>query len=123
LLASGAQEVSPQAESTAYWFDEPDDDRRSWAIPAAHGTYSDIELELLNPDDEDDLTLLMEARHPELGDALGSHDEVTVDGEPFSPRLHVTMHQVVARQLLADDPPETWQTVRRLAMTGTTSRT
>lgn len=28
------------------------------------------------------------------------------------------MHQVVARQLLADDPPGTWQTVRRLAGLG-----
>jgi hypothetical protein len=25
------------------------------------------------------------------------------------------MHLIVANQLLADDPPETWQTVRRLA--------
>ena len=24
------------------------------------------------------------------------------------------MHQIVANQLLADDPPETWQTVQRL---------
>lgn len=89
LLTPGAQRVSAQAESTDYWFDEPGDDRRSWAIPAAHGTYNDIELELelelLNPDDEDDLTLLMEARHPELEDALRNHDEVTVDGEPSTP--------------------------------------
>jgi hypothetical protein len=28
------------------------------------------------------------------------------------------MHQVVANQLLADDPPETWQTVQRLAGLG-----
>ncbi len=28
------------------------------------------------------------------------------------------MHQVVANQLLADDPPETWQTVQRLADLG-----
>src|SRR5215510_11569518 len=30
----------------------------------------------------------------------------------------VAMHQVVANQLLADDPPETWQTVQRLAGRG-----
>ena len=28
------------------------------------------------------------------------------------------MHQVVASQLLADDPPETWQAVQRLAGLG-----
>ena len=36
------------------------------------------------------------------------------------------MHQIVANQLLAYDPPGTWHTVQRLdglAMTGTTSCT
>jgi uncharacterized protein DUF1841 len=32
--------------------------------------------------------------------------------------LHITLHQVVASQLLADDPPETWRTVQRLAGLG-----
>ena len=40
------------------------------------------------------------------------------DGEPVNPRLHVTLPQVIAKPLLADDPPETWQTVRRLAGLG-----
>jgi hypothetical protein len=31
---------------------------------------------------------------------------------------HPALHQVVANQLLADDPPETWQTVQRLAGLG-----
>jgi hypothetical protein len=35
-----------------------------------------------------------------------------------NPRLHMLMHQVVANQLLADDPPEAWQTVQRLAGLG-----
>jgi hypothetical protein len=48
----------------------------------------------------------MEARHPEFADALQGDDDVIVDGEPVNPRLHVAMHQVVANQLLADDPPE-----------------
>jgi hypothetical protein len=33
-------------------------------------------------------------------------------------RLPVAMHQVVANQLLAEDPPETWQAVQRLAGLG-----
>jgi uncharacterized protein DUF1841 len=44
--------------------------------------------------------------------------EMVVGGEPFSPRLHVALHQVVASQLLAGNPPETWQTVQRLAGMG-----
>jgi len=31
---------------------------------------------------------------------------VNIDGEPVNPRLHVAMHQVVANQLLANNPPE-----------------
>jgi hypothetical protein len=102
-------------ETTDCWFDEPDPaDRRSWAIPSGHGTYQGLDLELLDPDDENELMFLIEARHTEFEDALRSNEEVIVDGEPFSPRLHIAMHQVVANQLLADDPPETWQTVQRL---------
>ncbi len=78
----------------------------------------EIDLELLDPDSEDDRMLLIEALHGELADALESGDEVTVNGEPFSPRLHIAMHQVVANQLLADDPPETWRTVQRLSALG-----
>ena len=106
-------------ETTDCWFDEPDPaDRRSWAMPSGHGTYQGLDLELLDPDDEDELAFLIEAQHTEFEDALRSHQEVIVDGEPFSPRLHVAMHQVVANQLLADDPPKTWQTVQRLSGLG-----
>jgi hypothetical protein len=87
-------------------------------MPAGHGTYQELDLELLNPDDEDELILLMEARHPEFEGALQGEEEMIVDGQPFNPRLHVAMHQVVANQLIADNPPETWQTVQRLARLG-----
>ena len=36
----------------------------------------------------------------------------------MNPRLHITLHLVIANQLLANDPPETWQTVQRLAGLG-----
>jgi hypothetical protein len=102
-------------EATDSWFDEPDPaDRRSWAIPSGHGTYQGLDLELLDRDNEDELTFLLEAQHAEFEDALRSHEDVVVDGEPVSPRLHIALHQVVAHQLLADDPPDTWQTVQRL---------
>jgi hypothetical protein len=69
---------------------------------------------LLDPGNEDDHTFLIEAQHPEYAEALDSDDDVIVDGEPVNPRLHVAMHQVVANQLLAGDPPQTWQAVQRL---------
>lgn len=107
------------SDATDCWFDEPvAGDRQSWAMPSGHGRYRDIELKFLDPADEDELMMLLEARHAELGEALESGDEMIVDGEPFSPRLHLAMHQIVANQLLAEDPPETWQTVRRLADMG-----
>ena len=109
----------PDEETTDCWFDEPvPGDRRSWAVPPGHGTYQGLELERLDPDDEDERTLLIEALHLDNAEALERDEEVIVGGEPMSPRLHVTLHQVVANQLIADDPPETWQTVRRLAGLG-----
>ncbi len=107
-------------ETTDCWFDEPlPGDRRSWAVPPGHGIYQGLDLELLNPDDEDERTFLLEAQHLEMEEALERHEEITTaSGEPMNPRLHVTLHVVVANQLLADDPPETWQTVQRLAGLG-----
>jgi hypothetical protein len=108
-----------EEELTDCWFDEPEPgNRRSWALPPAHGTWQGLDLELLDLGDEDERALLIEARHPDFADALQGDDDVIVDGEPVNPRLHVAMHQVVANQLLADDPPETWQTVQRLAGLG-----
>jgi Domain of unknown function (DUF1841) len=106
-------------EETDCWFDEPvPADRRSWAIPPGHGTYRGIELERLDPDDEGELGILFEALHGEFHEALDSGDDMVIDGEPVNPRLHVAMHQVVARQLLSNDPPKAWSTVQRLAGLG-----
>ena len=55
--------TSRAGDTAGCWFDEPDPaDRRSWAVPAGHGTYMEIDLELLDPDSEDDRMLLIEAR-------------------------------------------------------------
>jgi hypothetical protein len=113
------ESILPAGEITDCWFDEPDPaDRRSWAMPSGHGTYQGLDLELLDPGDEDDLTFLLEAQHAELDAAFRSDDDVVVDGEPVNPRLHIALHQIVANQLLADDPSETWRTVQRLAGLG-----
>ena len=105
---------------TDWWFDDPlPGDRRSWAVPPGHGTYRGLDLEGLNLDDEDQRGFLLEAQHPEWEEALERHEEVTDgSGETVNPTLHVTLHGVVANQLLGDDPPETWQTVQRLAGLG-----
>jgi hypothetical protein len=101
------------------WFDQPlPGDRLSWAVPAGHGSYQGLDLERLDPADEDERILLLEALHPGLERALRDDEEMIVGGEPFSPRLHITLHQIVAAQLLAGDPPETWQTVQRLTALG-----
>jgi hypothetical protein len=101
------------------WFDEPEPgDRRLWAMPAVHGTYQGINLDHLDPDDEHDREVLIKALHPQFGKALRDGGEIVVDGQAVNPRLHVIVHQVAANQLLADDPPETWLTVQRLAGLG-----
>ena len=107
-------------ETTDCWFDEPiPGDRRSWAVPPGHGTYHGLELERLDPDDEAERTFLLEAQHLEWEEALEAHDEVITDsGETVNPTLHVALHGLIANQLLNDDPPETWQTVQRLAGLG-----
>jgi len=120
-VAAPAAENAPGygEEPTECWFDEPEPgDRQSWALPPAHGTYRGLDLELLNPADEDDRALLIEAWHPEFADAAHGDDDVILDGELVNPRLHLAMHEVVANQLLADEPPEAWQTVQRLAGLG-----
>lgn len=107
------------AREDRYWFDDPIvGERRSWAIPSGHGRFRELDLELLDPADEDQLRLLLEAQHPQLAEALRGDEDVILNGEPINPRLHIAMHQIVATRLLADDPPETWPTVQRLAGLG-----
>jgi hypothetical protein len=116
---AGGRTSGYEEETADCWFDEPEpDDRRSWVLPRAHGIYQGLDLELLDPGDEDDRALLIEALHPEFAGALRGEDDVIAGGETVNPRLHVAMHQVVANQLLAGDPPQTWQTVQRLAGLG-----
>jgi hypothetical protein len=83
-----------------------------------HGTYQGLDLELLDPGHEDERAILIEALYPGFMDARHGEEDVIVNGEPVNARLHVAMHQVVANQLLADDPPATWQTVQRPAGLG-----
>ncbi len=93
--------------------------RLEFACPRGQGFFGEFDLELLDPADPDDRRFLILAEHPELASAIeDDEDEVLVGGEPLNPRLHITIHEIVANQLWADDPPEVWQTARRLLDAG-----
>lgn len=95
------------------------DDRRVFAVAPLSGTVDDIDLATLDPADPDERHILIEAEHPELRQALESGlREVHIDGRPMNPTVHIAMHEIVANQLWDDDPPEVWQTARRLIDAG-----
>jgi len=69
--------------------------------------------------DPDVRAVVIRADHPELDRALrDGRDEITVNDEPVSVRLHLQMHQVLATQLADDDPPEVFVTAQRLLAAG-----
>jgi hypothetical protein len=93
--------------------------RRTFAAPTRRGSFREVDLSLLDPEDPDDRRLLIEAEHPQLVDALERNEEVAVvDGEEVDPRLHLTIHEIIAEQLWEDDPPEAWETAQRLLHAG-----
>ena len=93
--------------------------RRAFAAPPGSGFFRKLDLSLLDPADRDERRLLIEAEHPELADTLElDEDVVVVDGEEIDPRLHLTIHEIVAEQLWENDPPEVWETARRLSEAG-----
>jgi hypothetical protein len=93
--------------------------RRRWVVPPAKGRMRELELEYLNPADEDDRRFLILAEHPELWDAIDEDlDEIEVEGQTLSPRMHVLMHEAVTTQIWGDEPPEVWLTAVRLTGLG-----
>jgi hypothetical protein len=97
----------------------PDLERRRWAVPPGRGLIKGVDLALLDPGDPDDRHLLILAEHTELLEAIEEgRDEVEVGGLRFSPQMHLALHEIVATQLFDDEPPETWQTARRLTASG-----
>jgi hypothetical protein len=88
-------------------------ERRRFAVPAFGGRTGGAELD---PGDPDERRMLIEGEHPEYREALADPGSETVDG--VNPRLHITVHEIVANQLWDDDPPEVWQAAKRLSATG-----
>jgi hypothetical protein len=73
----------------------------------------------LDPNDEDDRRMLILAEHPELHHALEAGlTELHLNDTTINPALHLAMHEIVANQLWADDPPEVWHTAQRLLAAG-----
>jgi hypothetical protein len=88
-------------------------DRRVFAMPYLSTVIDGERFDWLNPADQDERGLLIRGEHPEYDEVLAdplAEDEV--DGH--SPRLHLTMHEVIANQLWDNDPPEVWQAAQRL---------
>lgn len=96
-----------------------DAERLAFAIPPIDDPPDWIEPESLDPADPDDRALLLRAAHPELDAAISDDREpAKVHGQEVNPRLHLAIHEVVANQLIARDPPEVWATAQRLQSLG-----
>ena len=79
----------------------------------------DWDLDLLDRADPDERSLLLRLAHPDLDEAIQEgEDTVVVGGEPINPRLHLAIHEVVATQIIDDDPPEAFQAAERLLALG-----
>jgi hypothetical protein len=80
---------------------QADRDRRlAFAIPPM--AEPSEEIEWLDPADADDRALLIAAAHPELDTET---ETALVEGHEINPRLHLTVHEIVASQIVEDDPP------------------
>lgn len=95
-----------------------DDQRLEWVLPARTDEFNGLELAHLDREDPDERRILIEAEHPEYAEALATGEEIVVDGQAMNPALHISMHEMVANQILELEPPETWATAKRLVGLG-----
>jgi hypothetical protein len=97
--------------------DPGDVDRRRFV--ADPGVLAELGVSLEQLDDPDLRALVIRHEHPEFEPALvDGLDEIDLGYGPMNPRLHLSMHQIVATQLWDDSPPEVWQTAVRLLENG-----
>lgn len=80
--------------------------RELLALPPVEGIFEGIDLDALDPDDPDNRSILIRAEHAD--DEPGLRSEDTDHG------AHLAIHEIVANQLWADEPPEVWETAKRL---------
>ncbi len=92
-------------------------DRRAFVMPHRSATIDGERFDRLDPDDPDERSLLIQAEHPEFAEYLADSSwQGEIDGT--NPRFHLTMHEVIANQLWADEPPEVWRAAKRLREQG-----
>ena len=97
--------------------DDDDVDRRTFVMPYRSATIGGERFDRLDPSDPDERALLIQAEHPEFEEYLADSSwQGEIDG--MNPRFHLTMHEVIANQLWADEPPEAWQAAKRLRAQG-----
>lgn len=89
------------------------DRRLAFAIPPIAD--ADEDTHDLDPADPDERAMLILGAHPELDTDA---EAVVIDGREMNPRLHLTIHEIVAAQIADDDPPEVWATAQRLRKLG-----
>jgi hypothetical protein len=89
------------------------DPRLTFAIPPIAEPREGMQW--LDPADADDRALLIAAAHPELDTEA---ETALVEGREINPGLHLTIHEIIATQIVDDDPPEVWATARRLRKLG-----
>jgi hypothetical protein len=111
--------MAPGFDPTPYLADLPSGtdaavlDRRVFAVPHRSTTIHGEGYDGLDLADPDDRGLLIKGEHPQYHEVLADPlFEGELDGH--NPRLHLTMHEVIANQLWDNDPPEVWQAARRL---------
>lgn len=78
-----------------------------------------LELSVDDLADPDLRSYVIRHEHPEFEDALEDDvGEIDLGYGPINPRLHLTMHEIVATQLWDGEPPEVWETAVRLGAAG-----
>ncbi len=92
-------------------------DRRVFTMPFYGTTIGGEEFDRLNPADPDERGILIQGEHPEFHEALADPSR-DFTNEEINPRLHITMHEIIANQLWDNDPPEAWAAVQRLREQG-----
>lgn len=89
------------------------------AFVADPGVLHDLGLDLGELADPDVRSHVIRMEHPELDEAIREgREEIELNGQPVSPRLHLLMHEVVVNQLWDDEPSEAWETAKRLLARG-----
>ncbi len=94
-----------------------EDDRRRFVADPDVLAALDLTFEQLS--DPDVRSVVIRHEHPEFEQPLkeGRRQIEGSDGT-MNPRLHLTMHEIVATQLWDDSPPEVWDTAVRLLDAG-----